>query len=358
MSVADDNILSSVENGVGWITLNRPRALNALSLEMIRKMTSLLKSWDMEGSGVKVIVVKGAGERAFCSGGDIKTIAKAKGEQFQKDFIKEEYLLDHLVGSLRVPYITILDGITMGGGVGISVNGRFRVGTEKTVFAMPECGIGLIPDVGAGYFLAKLEGKLGLFLGLTGYRVSGWECFRFGITTHAVKSDMVEQLEYEIRELAGREGKLDVKEVEQLLDKWTLQEAKEHNTGCVSENLKEINTLFTAESLEDIFKNLQNQNTKFSISTKESLMKNSPTSMMLAFKQLKEGKPTHAEALIVEHRLMTRRFQDPDFYEGVRAALIDKDQKPKWNPDSINKISQKLVDNYFTDFEPQQELII
>jgi len=350
--------LSSVEGGVGLITLNRPRALNALTLEMIRTMTSLLKTWDREGSGVKVILVKGAGEKAFCSGGDVKSIAKAKGEPFQKDFIKEEYLLDHLVGSLKVPYITILDGITMGGGVGISINGRFRVGTEKTVFAMPECGIGLIPDVGAGYFLTKLEGKLGLFLGLTGHRVTKWECLRFGITTHAIKSNMVVQLEEEIRLLAKKEGKSEAKDVEKLLDKWSEPEAKSNNAGYIAENLNEINTLFTAETLEEILNNIDKKNTELSISTKTKLAKNSPTSMMLAFHQLKEGKPTLAEALIVEHRLMTRRFEDPDFYEGVRAALIDKDQNPVWKADSIKEISKDLVEGYFSKLEPEQDLVI
>ena len=357
MTEIADSTICRVENGVGWITLNRPKALNALSLEMLRKMTSILKSWNTVDSGVKVIVVKGAGERAFCSGGDIKPIAKAKGEQLQKDFIREEYQLDHLISTLQVPYITLLDGITMGGGAGISVNGRFRVGTESCVFAMPECGIGLIPDVGAGYFLSRLEGRLGLFLGLTGQRVSGWECRRFGITTHAVKDDNIEKLEQEIKDLAASERECTMKEVEILLDKWSESEAIT-SSGVISENLDEINSLFAAESLEDIFKNIKKSDTKFSEHCYKNLVKNSPTSMMLAYHQLKEGQTSQAAAHVVEHRVMTRRFQDQDFYEGVRAALIDKDQKPSWKPATIEEISQDMVERYFSKLEDKEELVI
>lgn len=155
------------DNGVGLIFLNRPRALNALTLDMIRRMAATLQMWE-EDAAVKMIILQGEGDRAFCSGGDVKSIAKAADKSFQTDFIREEYRLDHLISRLATPYVSVLDGVVMGGGVGVSRMGGVRVATERTVLAMPECAIGLVPDIGSGHILGQLPGRLGLFLGLTG----------------------------------------------------------------------------------------------------------------------------------------------------------------------------------------------
>ena len=170
-SSSSSSVISSVDQGLGLITLNRPKALNSLNLDMIRILQPLLQSWQAPGSGVKAVMVRGAGGKAFCAGGDIRAITEVPGGDMQKTFFREEYQLDDLVGRLSIPYIAVMNGITMGGGVGISVNGRFRIATEKTVFAMPETAIGLVPDVGGGYFLPRLQGELGMFLGLTGHRL-------------------------------------------------------------------------------------------------------------------------------------------------------------------------------------------
>ena len=174
-----ESVVSSVRGGVGMLTLNRPKALNALNLEMIQTLTPILKEWETGKDGVQMVVIKGEGGKAFCAGGDIRAITEVPGGDMQKQFFVEEYQLDHLVGSLAIPYVAIMNGIAMGGGVGISVNGKFRVATEKTVFAMPETGIGLVPDVGGGFFLPRMTGQMGMFLGLTGHRLKGWDCLGF-----------------------------------------------------------------------------------------------------------------------------------------------------------------------------------
>ena len=185
-----EHIKCEVEGGLAVLTLNRPRALNALTLDMMRSMTETLRRWEADVA-VRLIVVVGEGERAFCAGGDVKSIAAARGQQSaQREFIQLEYRLDLLISRLTTPYLAVWDGLVMGGGVGISRMGQLRLATERTVFAMPECAIGLIPDVGAAHFLPLLPGQLGLCLGLTGHRVGGWECCRLGLATHYVRQDM------------------------------------------------------------------------------------------------------------------------------------------------------------------------
>merc|ERR1719270_2331126 len=195
------SVLTQVQGGLGLISLNRPKALNSLNLDMIRILTPILKQWEAPNSGVKAVFIKGSGGKSFCAGGDIRAITSEPGGEMQKTFFREEYQLDHLVGRLSIPYIAVMNGITMGGGVGISVNGRFRLATEKTVFAMPETGIGLVPDVGGGYFLPRLQGHLGMFLGLTGHRLKGWDCLHAGIATHAVSDDNVDEVQAELVKL-------------------------------------------------------------------------------------------------------------------------------------------------------------
>ncbi|KAJ7371315.1 hypothetical protein OS493_026960 [Desmophyllum pertusum] len=188
----DAEILLEIKNKVGVITLNRPKALNALNLNMIRQMYPVLQKWDVDPA-VSLVLIKGTGDRAFCAGGDVRAIAEAgkKGDSLTKVFFKEEYMLNYAIGTLQTPYVAFINGITMGGGVGLSVHGRFRVATERTVFAMPETAIGLFPDVGGGYALPRMKGKLGLYLALTGHRLKGYDVKHAGVATHFVTSEKV-----------------------------------------------------------------------------------------------------------------------------------------------------------------------
>ena len=344
------SVVTSVDSGLGLISLNRPRALNSLNLEMIRSLSPLLSHWHRPDSGVRAVVISGAGGKAFCAGGDIRAITETPGGEMQKTFFREEYQLDHLVGELNIPYIAIMNGITMGGGVGISVNGRFRIATEKTVFAMPETSIGLVPDVGGGYFLPRLKGSLGMFLGLTGHRLKGWDCLKAGIATHAVSEDNIENVKQELINLTSSSQAVTNDSVENLLNSLTDIKAEEH-VFSLEDNLEAINRIFALGSVEEIVENLKREDAAWASKAMKSLESASPTSLKVTYKQITEGRSLSslADVLRMEQRLVLRCCEDSDFYEGVRATLIDRDNKPKWSPESLEKVTDDKVDYYFSN---------
>ena len=339
-----DNVKTEVEAGVAVLSLNRPRALNALTLDMLKTMTETLRRWE-EDAEVKLIIVMGEGERAFCSGGDVKSIAAAREQPVQREFIQWEYRLDLLISRLVTPYLAVWDGLVMGGGVGISRMGMLRLATERTVFAMPECGIGLIPDVGAGHFLPLLPGNLGLCLGLTGHRVGGWESAKFGLATHYVRSGDIQQIILQLRQHAS-----DIQEINKVLSAFQQARPMESNPEVLTENLEEINAIFSLGSLPEIIQKCKSGSSEFSCKIISMLEKCSPTSLNIAFHQLRNGRATYQEALQVEYRLMSRRFLEADFYEGVRAALIDKDHQPVWSQPSTE------VQQYFDKLDVELQL--
>ncbi|XP_053553095.1 3-hydroxyisobutyryl-CoA hydrolase, mitochondrial-like [Bombina bombina] len=198
----ETEVLLTKTGCAGVITLNRPKALNALNLGMIKQIHPQLKLWE-EDPETFLVIIKGAGDKAFCAGGDIRAVTEAgkAGESLAQDFFREEYILNNAIGTYKKPYVALIDGITMGGGVGLSVHGDFRVSSEKTLFAMPETGIGLFPDVGGGYFLPRLPGKIGLYIALTGYRLKGRDVQKAGIATHFVNTDKIASLENDLTSL-------------------------------------------------------------------------------------------------------------------------------------------------------------
>ncbi|XP_066469125.1 3-hydroxyisobutyryl-CoA hydrolase, mitochondrial isoform X3 [Tiliqua scincoides] len=245
------------------ITLNRPKALNTITISMIRQIYPQLKKWEQDPE-TSLIIIKGAGEKAFCAGGDIRAITEAgkAGDSLTQDFFREEYILNNAVGTCRKPYVALIHGITMGGGVGLSVHGHFRVATEKTLFAMPETAIGLFPDVGGGYFLPKLSGKIGYFLALTGFRLKGRDVHRAGIATHFIEAEKVAALEKDLTELKSPSKE----NVADLLDsyhkKCKLDEDKEF---VLNEHMEKINSLFSANSIEEIIQKLNQDGSPFAL---------------------------------------------------------------------------------------------
>ena len=203
----NDEVTFNVKNNKGVITLNRPKSLNALNLPMINEMYPVLKKWSQEN--LDMVIIEGAGTKAFCAGGDVVAVTSApqeiRGTEKQTEFFKKEYQLNHLIGTLSIPYVALIDGITMGGGVGLSVHGKYRVATEHTLFAMPETGIGLFPDVGGSFFMPKLKGGLGMYLALTGYRLKGADCVHAGIATHICKQQEIENLKNDLLNLENNE---------------------------------------------------------------------------------------------------------------------------------------------------------
>jgi len=344
------DIILEEKGGVGWITLNRPKALNALNLEMIREMHPQLSKWQ-DDPAIKTVVVKGSGEKAFCAGGDIMALTGENGSQIQKEFFSEEYKLDNLVGNFRKPYVAILNGIVMGGGVGISVHAQYRVATQNTVFAMPETGIGLVPDVGGAYFLPRLEGSLGMFLGLTGHRLKGRDCLHAGIATHAVHSQNIPDLESAISS--------NPQNIKTILDEFHHKSSFEVDKGSSLEpHMETINRIFSKPTVEEILQLLKEEKSEFSGKVLKNLGKASPSSLKVGHRQLTQGRHIEnlSKCLEMEYRLVMGCCANPDFYEGVRALLVDRDNSPKWSPATLEDVTEEHVDSYFKPLPADQEL--
>ncbi|KAH9505521.1 hypothetical protein Btru_057493 [Bulinus truncatus] len=357
-SKSGEEILFHTVNNTGVITLNRPKALNALNLSMVRKMYAQMLKWE-EDSNIGFVLIKGEGEKSFCAGGDIRAVTEAgkKGDPLAQDFFREEYILNHKIGTYKKPYVALIDGITMGGGVGLSVHGTFRVATERTMFAMPETGIGLFPDVGGGHFLPRLEGKLGFFLALTGFRLKGRDVKSIGIATHFVELSKVEELEKQLTNLKLEAGQDGVAAILNRLDSESkLAVDKEF---ILQPHVEKINKLFTGNTMEKIFDSLHKDGSEWAKDQLEILKKMSPTSLKITLRLLLEGKNRSlAEDLVVEYRLSQRCLKDRDFYEGVRAVLIDKDNNPQWNPASIKDVPNSKVEWFFSPLEAKDELVL
>lgn len=353
-SDSQEVILEKMDNK-GVITLNRPKVLNSLNISMIRTIYPKLKEWNSDPD-IKMVIIKGAGEKAFCAGGDVRAIAESgkKGESLTTEFFKEEYQLNNLIGTLQIPYVALIHGITMGGGVGLSVHGAFRVATEKTVFAMPETAIGFFPDVGGSYFLPRLPGKLGLYLALTGYRLSGRDVIKSTIATHFVSSERLKDLENDLLRIPNPTLQI----VDKVLHKFDFQCENEHlKEFALKHDKGKINTVFNGDSLDAIIQNLEKDGSEWSKKQLEILNKMSPTSLKVTFQLLKEGeKMTLQEALNMEYRISQKFMTEHDFYEGVRAVLIDKDNKPKWKPSTINEVLDETIEKYFEKLPSSQEL--
>ncbi|CAG9539598.1 unnamed protein product [Cercopithifilaria johnstoni] len=355
----DEEILAENINGKLIVTLNRPKILNALNISMVRKLYPMLKKYNSDRS-VSFIFVKGAGSKAFCAGGDIVAVSRSAqandpSNTIYKDFFREEYIMNHLIGVLKVPYIAVMDGITMGGGCGLSLHGKYRIATERTILAMPETSIGLFPDAGGTFFLSRLPYNLGHFMALTGYRVVGADVYHMGLATHFVPSGKLKDLE---DELLRTDNKLfSVEKIDQILNKYHMKESEIPKFG-LEKRLAQIDYLFNGSTVESIFKKLRNDD-DFGKKQFNILRTKSPTSLKVTFRQLKIGlKMQFREVFTMEYRLSQRFMKDHDFHEGCRAILIDKDQKPKWKPASIEEVTDEMMVEYFAPLQKDKELII
>ncbi|XP_070566285.1 3-hydroxyisobutyryl-CoA hydrolase, mitochondrial-like isoform X2 [Ptychodera flava] len=356
VSAEDDVILEKI-NKKGVITLNRPKALNALNLSMIRKIYPQLKQWEEDGE-TSLVIIKGSGEKSFCAGGDIKAVTDAgrKGDRLSADFFREEYILNYAIGTLQIPYIALIDGITMGGGVGLSVHGHFRVATPRTLFAMPETGIGLFPDVGGGYFLPRLGGKLGIYLALSGFRLRGRDVHKAGVATHFVDQEQIADVEKALLDLDSPNEN----EVRQVLDRYHQEcTVDKHKEFVLSPHLEKIDQLFCGDTVEDIMEALRKDGSEWANKQLQTLLKMSPTSMKITLRQLQEGeRMSFADCFTMEYRISQGCIDGHDFYEGVRALLVDKDNAPKWKPATVEEVTQDIVESHFKPLDFNRDLTL
>jgi enoyl-CoA hydratase len=345
----DPEVVFDVADGIGTITLNRPRALNALTMNMIAEMRTYLTAW-MADDAIKAVVLKGAGDRAFCAGGDVRAVRESiisydgdTNPSLVQEFFYEEYRLNHQIHTSTKPYIALIDRVCMGGGVGLSVHGSFRVATERTRVGMPETTIGLFPDVGGAWFLSRLPGETGVYLALTGFPVTAGDCERLGISTHVVASDALEEIEAKLHAADLSVGAHAA--VKLVLDAFVIAGSE----APTADARAEIDNCFFADTVEEIIVRLKASNSAFAAHALETLGSKSPSSLKVTLEQIRRGgrATTFAETMTMEYRMSQHFARGNDFPEGVRALLVDKDHKPKWSPARLEDVSDALVAGYF-----------
>jgi enoyl-CoA hydratase len=329
-----DDIIFSIDGVTGRVTLNRPQALNALTLVMARRLDAQLQAW-ADDDRVQRVVVEGAGVRAFCAGGDVRDLYEAMarpGDPLIAAFYRDEYILNHRIKTYGKPYVALIDGVVMGGGVGVSIHGSQRVVTENALFAMPETGIGLFPDVGGTWFLPRMPGETGLYLGLTGARLRAADALYCGVATHYIPR----------AGLAGMTASAD--DLDRL--------AEDPGEPPLATQRESIDRCFAGDSVDAIIAALGNEGGEWSDKTLAVLATKSPTSLKVAFRQIRAGASLDfAAAMALEYRLSQRFCAAHDFREGVRAVIIEKDQKPQWQPPDLEAVSAADVDAYFAPLE-------
>ena len=334
-----DEILFERRGRLGLITMNRPKALNALTHEMSLALDRMLKEWAADPR-VAAVAIVGAGDRAFCAGGDIRALHQSgpKG-QLTREFYWNEYRMNRRIFRYTKPYVALMDGITMGGGVGVSVPGRYRVVTEKTLLAMPETGIGLFPDVGASYYLSHLPGQLGIYLGLTGARIHAADILYVGLATHFVPS----------AKLNGFVAALEDTAPDELLGQLA---EKPPSLASLAQHRSVIDRCFAGNAVEEILRALEKEGGTWADQVCATLLQKSPISLKVTLRELrKASRLTFEQCMIMEYRLVQRFMADHDFFEGVRALIIDKDNKPNWRPAALADVTPEMVDAYFKPLE-------
>jgi len=356
-AAVEDDVLFERIGGAGIITLNRPKALNALNLSMINKIYPKIGEWENDPK-TTMIILKASGEKAFCAGGDIKSITDAANTgdyTAGQDFFRAEYLLNYRIATCDVPYIALIDGITMGGGVGLSVHGENRICTERTLFAMPETGIGLFPDVGGSYFLPRLSAHLGMYLALTGFRLKGRDVYKAGVATRMVDSKTLPKVELDLVSMDNPTQQ----DITDLLRKYHVEcdTGRERDFLILRDREEDIKRLFLADSVEQIFENLEKDGSEWALGELAKLKKMSPTSLKVTHRQLTLGTCLPLdECLEMELRIGSSMLRAKDFSEGVRALIVDKDRNPKWNPATLAEVTDEMVESYFTMVDGVEEL--
>lgn len=343
--------LAGCDGELGIITLNRPAKLNALTEAMILQIYDQLLQWQGDNA-ITAVIIRGSGDKAFCAGGDVRNLAEAahRGDNHFPKFFADEYRLNYLIAQYQKPYIAWCDGITMGGGVGLTQHGQCRLASEHYRFGMPETAIGFIPDVGGSYFLSRLPGELGIYLGLTGQTLNADDAKQLGIVDAVLSRKYSDDIVNTIAQLPA--AQLTPEAITAALTEFTHKES----ASKILPHAGEIERCFCHDNIGAIYDALSAENNTWGDETLAKLEAKSPTSLVVTLRCLREGAQlTLAECLQMEYRLVTRLVTEHDFYEGVRALLIDKDHSPDWQPKDWQDITSAKLDALFAPVSHELE---
>ncbi|WP_315719600.1 MULTISPECIES: enoyl-CoA hydratase/isomerase family protein [unclassified Bradyrhizobium] len=343
--VIEGDLIVRREGSAGIIRLNRPKAINAMTLEMSMGIDAALDQFEADPA-VAVVVLEGAGERGLCAGGDIRGLyesSKVNGD-LGKVFWRQEYIMNARIAAFPKPYIAYMDGLVMGGGVGLSAHGRHRIVTEKTKLAMPEVGLGFFPDVGGTWLLARAPGELGAYFGLTGQTMNGPDAIHARFADAVVPTEKWPALREVLTKV--RPGTLSV-EIDRLIAGFAAGEA----AGPVAARQAKIDAWFAHDNMHDIFAALEADGSELASSTLKTLKEKSPRGMVVTLKLLRlaRGATSLQECLVREYRAALEVFRSDDFREGVRAAIIDKDRNPKWSPPDVDQVTPEMLAPYLAE---------
>ncbi|WCT72848.1 enoyl-CoA hydratase/isomerase family protein [Sphingomonas naphthae] len=340
-----DDVLISIDGPTGRLSLNRPKAIHALNTGMCRAMLAALVDWRSDPA-VRLVMIDHAAGRGFCAGGDIRALWESGGGDgaIARDFFRIEYQLNHLLFTYAKPVMAFMDGITMGGGVGISQPAKYRIATERTVYAMPETGIGLFPDVGAGWYLSRLPGRTGPWLAVTGARIDGADCLALGLATHYVPSGALSQLK---ADLVARPG-----DIEGVLAAASATPPESKIAGWRAD----IDRLFASDRYEDILAALEADGGEWAAAQRATLATKSPQACKVSLRELAESLrlTDFADEMRMEYGIGTKVVQRHDFLEGVRALIVDKDNQPRWEPATPEAVTDHLIDTIFAPLDPAE----
>jgi len=340
------DVLTSIEGPVGRIRLNRPKALHALTTDMCVAMLDALDAWRADPA-IEVVLLDHAEGRGFCAGGDIRMLAESGAADgvAARAFFHTEYRLNHRLFTYAKPTVAFMDGITMGGGVGIACPCDFRIATENTKFAMPETGIGLFPDVGGGWYLSRLPGRIGQYLALTGHRLDGAECLALGLATHYLPSAALDDAKARIA--------ADPQAIAATLD---VMSETPQNAKILAQR-DAIDRLFASDVLEEIYAALEADGGEWATQQLATLRTKSPQTMKVSLRLLHEGHmmATFEDEMRQEYAIGSRVVQRHDFLEGVRAVIVDKDNAPRWDPATPEDVTDHVIDQIFAPLSPADE---
>lgn len=354
--ILQDEVLAEVRNHIGHLTLNRPAGLNAITLEMVRSLTTQLQAW-ADDPQVYAVVLRGAGEKAFCAGGDIRSLYDSfkQGDSLHQDFFVEEYALDLAIHHYRKPVLALMDGFVLGGGMGLVQGADLRVVTERSRLAMPEVAIGYFPDVGGSYFLSRIPGELGVYLGVTGVQIRAADALYCGLADWCIDSAKLAELDQKLDRLQWQDSPL--KDLQGVLARLAVQQLPDAPLAALR---PVIDHFFALPDVPSMVEQLQQvtvaDSHEWALTTASLMQTRSPLAMAVTLQMLRRGRCLSLEqCFALELHLDRQWFERGDLIEGVRALIIDKDKTPHWNPATVQELDASHVESFFSDFKQSEK---